>query len=399
MTDITGIKERLKSNPIYALSLGSRELFHSNFLGWMCDNYPSMIAVFFDVAMPEKVKVEREKNNLDLKITFDEHAERRIIVIEIKVKDSPKPPQLSGYSDGLKNEDIKVDLVLLSLVDAPESVKKEDKWFYLSFDDLGNKIKKRLLYEEDIPSDHASIIKLYAELCCDLDAMMTLAIETDQEGWKDYFKITGKVESALEEIRFADTLRKHRASVLCEEFKKRQEEIDFKVGKTDFDFGFNQKMSHAGGVLALELQDARKSKIHLGIHIQEMQYRRVLFFDGYQVLRRKEKDPESLRAFIDETDGWRWMFGIEHYDGIFHKPNEQGGFFEKKTKIPTSQQKNKLLCSYAPVHIYQYTNIGVEAGVPISEVVDAVIADLQYAAQLLTDPSYLARFEKWLQKS
>jgi hypothetical protein len=46
----------------------------------------------------------------------------------------------------------------------------------------------------------------------------------------------------------------------------------------------------------------------------------------------------------------------------------------------------KCVNAYAPVYIYQYTNIGDEAAVPISEVVDAVIADLQYAVQLLTDP-------------
>jgi hypothetical protein len=64
-------------------------------------------------------------------------------------------------------------------------------------------------------------------------------------------------------------------------------------------------------------------------------------------------------------------------------------------KIGTRQQRGKLLCSYAPKHIYQYANIGANGEVPVEKVVEAVIADLHYAARLLNDPEYVRRFEDW----
>jgi hypothetical protein len=32
----------LKTSPVYAMSLGSHELFHSNFWAWMMDNHPKI---------------------------------------------------------------------------------------------------------------------------------------------------------------------------------------------------------------------------------------------------------------------------------------------------------------------------------------------------------------------
>jgi hypothetical protein len=33
--------QRLKKSPLFNLSLASKELFHSNFLAWLCEAYPN----------------------------------------------------------------------------------------------------------------------------------------------------------------------------------------------------------------------------------------------------------------------------------------------------------------------------------------------------------------------
>jgi hypothetical protein len=88
-SEIAELAERLKSNPVYCLSLGSRELFHSNFLGWMFEKYPHTLSILTGPVAPDWIKVERERKNLDLLITYGQADECHAVVVEIKVKDTP----------------------------------------------------------------------------------------------------------------------------------------------------------------------------------------------------------------------------------------------------------------------------------------------------------------------
>ena len=39
--------QRLKKCPLFNLSLASKELFHSNFLAWLCEAYPNQVGRLF----------------------------------------------------------------------------------------------------------------------------------------------------------------------------------------------------------------------------------------------------------------------------------------------------------------------------------------------------------------
>lgn len=86
----------LKSSPIFNLSLSSKELFHSNFIAWICDNYPNefgniLINKFnLDVECKEIISTKREAKNLDLIIEFKSIK----LIIENKVKSVPNKDQL-----------------------------------------------------------------------------------------------------------------------------------------------------------------------------------------------------------------------------------------------------------------------------------------------------------------
>ena len=121
--DLENLRKRLKSNPIYALSLGSRELFHSNFLGWMFENYPHTIATVYDGALPKDFIVKREESNFDLKIDFTEKDVHHAVIIEVKVKDAPRLDQLVRYDQKLKklsDDGVVVHKFLLSLYPSAE---------------------------------------------------------------------------------------------------------------------------------------------------------------------------------------------------------------------------------------------------------------------------------------
>lgn len=408
MTDISGLEKRLENNPIYFLSLGSRELFHSNFLAWLLKRYPQMGITIFGNTAPKKFDVKREYKNLDLFIKSEDENNPQSIVVEVKVKDVPKIDQLERYDDEIENEPSfgkKPLKVLLSLMKVTETL-DASSWRYLSFFELGQRILDSMP-KSDIDRDHSAIIRNYAHLCRDLDALVKTVAEVDQKTRVYFFNKPDKkgmiddTDRIVKNLRFADTLKKHRANALCEEIKCRVEnEVDYSGLDFDPRYGFDRKSEHVTANLVLKFPEPSKKELRIGVHIQGLQYRRLLSFDPFTVASRKQgKNSESLIAFIEETDQWNWMFGSIHSDGYFENPNGQSGFFTGMTKVPTRQQKNKLLCSYAPRHIYQYTNIGEDSGVPIDKVVDAVIDDLRYAAQLLKNSEYVGRFKKWLPRS
>lgn len=84
----------LKESPLYAMSLGGRELYHSNFWAWLMRKYPGFINVFFENIETDGVKITREEKNHDLTIHTKNN---KIYIIENKIKSLPSKEQLDRY--------------------------------------------------------------------------------------------------------------------------------------------------------------------------------------------------------------------------------------------------------------------------------------------------------------
>ncbi|MBQ7236509.1 MAG: PD-(D/E)XK nuclease family protein [Clostridia bacterium] len=98
----------LKKSLMYQMSLGSRELFHSNVWAWLMEMDNNFITVFFndfDVAQYKSIKVCREKYNRDITIWLERknvNIDRFVyLVIENKIKTLPNIEQLEKYSEDL----------------------------------------------------------------------------------------------------------------------------------------------------------------------------------------------------------------------------------------------------------------------------------------------------------
>ena len=61
------IVEKLNSNPVFAMSLHSKELFHSNFWAWLFGHNVEYAKIFFPDLESCK-KIEREQKNRDITI-------------------------------------------------------------------------------------------------------------------------------------------------------------------------------------------------------------------------------------------------------------------------------------------------------------------------------------------
>ena len=119
MKNINEIIERLKASPMYNLSLSSKELFHSNFLAWLCVQEPEVMGRIFsqvlgrENAMVQSDTVLREKKNIDLQFKFDDG---QTVILENKVKSLPYPEQLLEYAEKYRKVE-NVDRILLTLSD------------------------------------------------------------------------------------------------------------------------------------------------------------------------------------------------------------------------------------------------------------------------------------------
>lgn len=151
---INELKELYK-NPMFRISLGSKELFHSNFLAflWDCDEQAFLNMIYHLLPEGKKINVSellgkegltiyREKENLDLCICHTENNKDCIdIIIENKVKSIPYIEQLDEYRQtAAKHQDkdsTAVTYILLTL--ATEFPNKEaiaKDWKIITYDQL-----------------------------------------------------------------------------------------------------------------------------------------------------------------------------------------------------------------------------------------------------------------------
>lgn len=407
------IAEKLKANPIYALSLGSRELFHTNFLAWLFENYPETVSLITGIETETISTIEREKHNLDLLVKGSTRGDKIAIVIEFKVKDAPRSSQLERYDKTIQKHiphDIDIKKILISLVGTPPGTEANQSWNYLSLGEIGENLKSFTAQpNRGVSLDHLAIIKNYGELCENLHhfTQAFLKSETDERIYflprkQDIAQNSAKKQQSKEQIaeniRFGDTLNKYRASLMARDLSK---ELDYHENnnlKLDIRHGFDRKNAHVGATVIWMSGEKPKLRLSLGVHIQSTQYRRIIAFSGFSVSRQSEgKNEERMIRFIDSTDQWIWLFGTEHENGFFLNPAAENGYFSNHQKIATRMRKNKKICSYAPIYLYQYANIGyANYEVRPDQVVSAVVADIEHARKLLSDSDYLSGYLNWI---
>ncbi len=149
--------KELQDDALHNVSLGSKELFHSNFLAWFAQGYPQAAAeVFAEWVEPgdpgPRPTVERERAHLDLVLRLPR---LRLIVVENKVWSLPDDTQLARYGAGpvkkLANELAKDRAdgpapILLSLSppawDGPARVLGGYRWVYVRYQDLARGLER-----------------------------------------------------------------------------------------------------------------------------------------------------------------------------------------------------------------------------------------------------------------
>jgi len=170
----------LAKNPLFQMSLGSKELFHSNFLAWALGNkdQQKFTKSFFkkllkdeDLIIDEIEPPEREKMNIDLKFKIKfPGGKKKSVIIENKVKSMPYKSQPVKYKEKFENNGEDNTFFLLSLIE-PYLVREDWKiiqedWNIINYKNIAGYLKDslkeiKIIDDEKIP--FKSLISSYID--------------------------------------------------------------------------------------------------------------------------------------------------------------------------------------------------------------------------------------------
>jgi hypothetical protein len=167
----------LKKSPIFNMSLSSKELFHSNFIGWILDTYPEELSIFFKDKLEIQndniiTNVKREKSNIDILFELGD----TLVLIENKVKSIPYIEQLNKYE--LKQFDSNFTNIKYMLLTLKEPKIKSDNWIYINYNELIEYLKNMAIsnqYHHFLVHDYIDFINILYEnivKCIDLEKIL-----------------------------------------------------------------------------------------------------------------------------------------------------------------------------------------------------------------------------------
>ena len=226
---------------MFNFSLGSKELFHSNFLAWLGENQATR-HVFLELinlilrkkGFENRVNwIDEFKNKSDLYIFRREykhfdlcilHKKGKsgipVFILENKVKSIPTFEQLNKYSQKITeyrkrskwNTD-KTTCVLLTLIEdfQDRHIVEESKWIVVTYNELAECLNQIHFNQNSYLHYLIDDYRLFINLLCELKNTYTTS---------DKYLLESKVANQLSEIRIVDLAQKLKTSKLCDELQK-----------------------------------------------------------------------------------------------------------------------------------------------------------------------------------
>ena len=215
---------------MFRMSLGAKELFHSNFLeylwelnnGWFIEMINDFIPKTKSLPSGVNYKMGRELENFDICI-YNETGKKKKdyqLIIENKVKSIPYKEQLNGYEKKAKNaKDCRFVLLTLSK-DFPD--KDDDaalqNWVVIGYDDLLSGIQRYYLKSNNIFNKVRSYIQDYCDFIKQLNDLKTNVV-LPVTNVEDQMLFDENVINELKKIRLHDLYIKVRISWFLSELK------------------------------------------------------------------------------------------------------------------------------------------------------------------------------------
>ena len=219
--------EELNANPVFHMSLASKELFHSNFLYWLWKLDANKFLTLLDKLSGgedsfckmnlDTIEVKREYQHFDLCV-LEKGTNEVLLVIENKVKSIPYVEQLYQYSDNLPKKCKKILLTLMQDFLGRDKVEDSSDWTIKNYYDLANAIENSY-----VETKHQTFVNEYIKFIRNLHVLSTSwnpdsVLITQQEFYKD-----------IKDLRLHDLFGKLFYSQVAAKLKEKlNEEIDEK---------------------------------------------------------------------------------------------------------------------------------------------------------------------------
>lgn len=359
--------ENLKESNLFFLSLHSKELFHSNFIAWIAERKEEAFRTFFKdftgIQLPDKFRVEREKQNFDLCISAlnDNYQEGSIsCVIENKVKSMPYAEQLEKYSEKLESMGAKdAKKVLLSL--STESLPHVEGWVCRTYEDLANSLAKIVPLFEDYAQ---FLLKDYIEFIKTLHRL-----QEKKWGIPKKYKAAFTMDDETKKLRIDDLCQKIIYSKILNQILKKLDEQNYVIGSS-----LNKLKAYTGekkvfadcglsrSIGLLEVKVKVNSGYVLGIQLQGAQYRYLAESLDGEPIHKKCKSDNDIFKFV----------------------------FNKKVCDPRNQKINSLekdgekypYCKFGDSFMYRYRDVS-EANT--EDIIEDIVRDCNALIKNVTE--------------
>ena len=348
LSELRRIVDRLQDNPVLVMSLHSKELFHSNLLGWLVAKHPVAAA---DALRPwlqgdtgRSVRnVHWEKHHLDLIIEFPGFAP---LVIENKVFSLPDEQQLQGYA--LKNIPLAGagggTQVLLSLLDPGWPDGTFDEWTWAPWTEVVRRIAAQPELSEGDSFD-AQLVRYWIALVEDLDAIGRAVAPVD-DGTP--LQLDADTLELLAKVRLADPMQKFRTFAVRTLILHRLAQAGLVVDEVESGFG------KGGTLLSVKVEAADGTTV--GWQLQGSQWRRFIIVPPH-LQGRTALSRQARSAWVEQHHASWLRFTAEQELGRW-------------SPAPTADHKH-----FAPGFVYDYVKV---AGLPVHtllELADRVSAE------------------------
>lgn len=299
---MTELISELKKSPLFNLSLSSKELFHSNFIAWICEEYHSefgkILTEYFksehDFFDTDIISVQRESRSLDLVIGFNSTK----IIIENKVKSIPNKEQLIKYREKSNSNNL---FVLLTMI-KPHFKVNGLGWSLLTYHDLALMIKK--LQEEIVDEYHINLLKDYIQFISTLSKLLRTLELTEKDSFYDFYS---NEYNMFKEVRLHDLYIKSKYSQLA---KKIRLNLESQINNKEILFGkeylhsinrnkifISTNFVNGKGVMNIDFSN--EDDLIYGIMLDGFRYNLYIYAIG-----EKEKEKIDIANSLKDTNQW-----------------------------------------------------------------------------------------------
>lgn len=368
--------ETLQNSLIYQMSLGSKELYHSNVWAWLIEQNHEFIKIFgFDDSYVRRAKrVGREEGDRDISIYLDDKDTGPVIVIENKLKSIPSTDQLKKYQEGLKerfHEGILTGIVLPTIVDDDNKVRDYPRWSFVNYQTISERILAILKTIKDgFSESNRSAIEEY---CKDIAVMNEIVAEKASKTTKPFW------DYDLDNLGLQDLINKVKASQFMRRFDEYLKQKSISFGPSfEHGHGFHNKKN----TIDFRFVSKGEEKLRIGIQIEGDQFRR------FAQLKDNDANNEKYGDIVFSAFKDIW------FDGVFYGHRNDDSRRIKWPEMPEAGLETVLTHNYAQYRVkndycfvYQYAKLNDES-FEYEPLIELIINNLILAKRLFDE--YLA---------